>query len=164
MLIKFLTVHCSATQADLDIGAAEIKVMHLQRGFRTIGYHYVIRRDGTVEAGRPESEVGAHVEGHNQDNLGICMVGGINAAGKGENNFTQEQFAALHKLLADKAAQHGIPDSRIQGHRDWFGDTNGDGKIDSRDWFKECPCFDVKPWYQSVKDQATAAKQGKSGK
>lgn len=153
MLINHITVHCSATQATKDIGAAEIKVMHLQRGFRTIGYHYVIRRNGVVETGRPETEVGAHVEGHNTGNLGICLIGGINAAGKGENNFTAEQFASLRKLLGELQAKHGVPDEKVQGHRDWFGDYNGDGKIDSRDWLKECPCFDVKKW---LKDPASA--------
>ena len=68
--LKYLVVHCSATPASRDIGAKEIDLMHRQKGWRCIGYHYVIRRDGRVEAGRPENEPGAHVEGHNGHSLG----------------------------------------------------------------------------------------------
>lgn len=150
MTIKFITVHCSATPGSRDIGAKEITAMHLQRGFRTIGYHYVIRRDGTVEAGRPENQQGAHVEGHNPNNLGICLVGGVNQAMKSECNYTDAQFAALAELVKKLQAKHNVPDNAIKGHRDWFGDTNGDGKIDSRDWLKDCPCFDVRTWFKGI--------------
>lgn len=154
MTIKFLTIHCSATPGSRDIGAKEITSMHVQRGFRTIGYHHIVRRDGTVELGRPETETGAHVEGFNKDNLGICLVGGVNAAGKPENNYTSAQLVALAKLVARLQAKYGLPDSAIKGHRDWFGDTNKDGRIDSRDWLKDCPCFDVRSWWASAKPKA----------
>ncbi|MDH0348155.1 N-acetylmuramoyl-L-alanine amidase [Aeromonas dhakensis] len=154
MTIKFITVHCSATQGSRDIGAKEITAMHKNRGFRTIGYHHVIRRDGTVEPGRPETETGAHVAGFNKDNLGICLVGGVNAAGKPENNYTPAQLAALAKLITSLQAKYAVPDAAVKGHRDWFGDTNKDGKIDSRDWLKDCPCFDVGRWWASTKPKA----------
>ena len=61
--INLLVVHCSATQAGLDVGAAEIRKWHVGQGWKDIGYHYVIRRSGAIEPGRPESEVGAHAQG-----------------------------------------------------------------------------------------------------
>lgn len=57
--------------------AAEIRRWHLELGFRDIGYHYIIKRDGIVETGHPEHVTGAHVGGHNVGNIGTCIVGGV---------------------------------------------------------------------------------------
>ncbi|WP_343698871.1 N-acetylmuramoyl-L-alanine amidase [Caulobacter sp.] len=147
--VDFLVVHCSATPASRDIGRAEIDVMHRQRGFRMIGYHYVIRRDGRVEKGRPETEPGAHVEGYNSRSLGICLVGGVKTDGKTpEDNFTPEQFAALRHMLAN--LKHAYPKAEILGHRDLSPDKNRDGKITPNEWLKSCPCFDVRAWLSSA--------------
>lgn len=145
--VKSIAVHCSATRPTAIMGAREIHRMHVDRGFACIGYHYVIKREGGIERGRPEDRMGAHVEGHNRTSLGICLIGGIDADGKAVNNFTQQQFDSLRALLT---SLHGkYPTAVIQGHRDYFGDTNKDGKIDRRDWLKECPCFDVKSWWSA---------------
>ena len=69
---------------------------------------------------------------------------------KSECNYTGAQFAALAELVKKLQAKHNVPDNAIKGHRDWFGDTNGDGKIDSRDWLKDCPCFDVRTWFKGI--------------
>lgn len=129
-----LVVHCSATRANQDIGAADIDRWHRQRGFLRIGYHFVIRRSGIIEVGRPQDEIGAHVKDNNRTTLGICMVGGVDANDitKAENNFTPEQFAALKELLLRLRAEY--PSAEIVGHRDFPGVK------------KACPSFDVKEW------------------
>lgn len=142
--VKYLVVHCSATPALRDIGVAEIRSMHKQRGFNDVGYHYVIRRDGRLEKGRADTVVGAHVSGFNSASLGICLVGGINEKGWSENNFTASQFAALRQLLTTLKAKHTT--AEILGHRDLSPDKNGDGKISRNEWMKDCPCFDVRDW------------------
>lgn len=114
--VKLLVVHCSATPANRDIGVAEIRAMHKAKGWRDIGYHYVIRRDGMVEKGRADTVMGAHVTGHNDGSLGICLVGGVKPDLKAEINFTPAQFAALRELLTK--LQGKFPGSRICGHRD----------------------------------------------
>lgn len=129
---SWIAVHCSATQAKADIGAKEIRQWHRAKGWVDIGYHFVIRRDGTVETGRPIDVIGAHVENFNHASIGICMVGGINAQGKAEDNFTPAQYAALAELLRDLKARY--PKAQIQGHRDFPGVK------------KDCPCFDVRSW------------------
>lgn len=131
MTTKYLVVHCAATKPTMNIGLREIRQWHRERGWLDIGYHFVIRRDGTVEQGRPQDVIGAHVEGHNYESLGICMAGGIDATGKPENNFTPAQFESLRTLL-DKL-QGDYPSARIVGHRD----------LDNR---KACPSFDVASW------------------
>lgn len=133
--IRYLVVHCSASPASLDVGVKEIDKLHRQRGFLKVGYHYVIRRDGTVEKGRKDSEVGAHVSGYNTGSLGICLVGGVRADGKtAECNYTLQQYEALKVLLTELKERH--PAAVIQGHRD-FPNVH-----------KDCPCFDVRTWCQ----------------
>jgi len=146
--INLLVVHCSATQAGLDVGAAEIRKWHVGQGWKDIGYHYVIRRSGAIEPGRPESEVGAHAQGYNAHSLGICLVGGVNKAGKGENNFTPAQFKALRGKLDELRSRY--PKTLICGHRDLSPDANGDGIVEPNEWVKECPSFDVSSWCESV--------------
>lgn len=141
---RYLTVHTSATYPWQDIGAEEIAAMHRRKGWRTIGYHFVIRRDGTIDDGRPITQQGAHVRGHNRNNVGICLVGGLDDEGNAIDNFTVEQMDSLRYLITKLQVKYRIRDERIKGHRDWFPDLNGDGVIDQHDWLKECPCFDVR--------------------
>ena len=147
--IRYLVVHCAATPPARDIGVAEIRVMHKQRGFNDIGYHYVIRRDGRVEKGRADTLAGAHVKGFNSVSLGICLVGGVDAKGQPENNYTPAQFAALEQLLRKLQGQHAT--AEILGHRDLSPDKNRDGKISPNEWLKACPCFDVRPWWAGMR-------------
>ena len=134
----FIVVHCSATTSKMDIGAAEIDRWHRGKGWQTIGYHYVVRRDGTIEEGREVDVIGAHVEGHNANSVGVCMVGGVAADGKtAENNFTPEQFASLKQLVARLKTKY--PKAVVQGHRDFHGVA------------KACPSFNVKAWVKDNK-------------
>ena len=78
--IKRVIIHCTDSDDSLDIGFREINDWHKQRGFISTsgincGYHYIIRRDGRIEKGRPESEIGAHCKGKNTGSIGIVWVG-----------------------------------------------------------------------------------------
>lgn len=143
--INLIVVHCSATPASRDIGVAEIRAMHKRQGWKDVGYHFVIRRDGRVETGRPLSIAGAHVAGHNAKSIGICLVGGVKPDLKAETNFTPAQYASLEKVLSEMAADY--PKARICGHRDLSPDRNGNGKVERGEWVKECPTFDVAAWW-----------------
>lgn len=114
--IQRLFVHCSATKPGMDIGAAEMRRWHLGQGWRDIGYHKVIRRDGTVEDGRPEEQVGSHAKGHNADSLAVCMVGGIGEKGQPECNYTLAQWQALDAVLTGWLARH--PGATIHSHNE----------------------------------------------
>ena len=74
--IDFIAIHCAATPAEVDVGVREITRWHRARRFRTIGYHYVIRRDGTIEKGRPDDQRGAHEPRINSRSIAVCLVGG----------------------------------------------------------------------------------------
>lgn len=134
----------------MDIGASEIRDWHINKnGWSDIGYHYVNRRNGLIEIGRPIEVAGAHVKGHNYDSIGICMVGGVNDAGKAQANFTEVQYAGLYYLL--KTLNRMFPGAAILGHRDMSPDLNHDGIITPDEWMKECPCFDVGYWWSNYK-------------
>jgi N-acetylmuramoyl-L-alanine amidase len=85
------TIHCSDTPDDREVDIADITRWHKERGFATIGYHFVIKRSGKIQSGRPVLDLGAHVEHHNKDNIGICLVG--------RHKFTLAQFRSLEWLI-----------------------------------------------------------------
>lgn len=142
-------MHCSATPEGRDVTAADINKMHIARGFKKIGYHYVVRLDGTVETGRKENEIGAHAKGYNANSIGVCYVGGLASDGKTpKDTRTPAQKSALKKLL--HTLKQRYPDARIVGHRDLSPDTNHNGKVDKWEWIKACPCFDAIPEYANI--------------
>jgi N-acetylmuramoyl-L-alanine amidase len=147
---KYIVLHCSATRAKQDVDAAQIRQWHLAQGWQDIGYHYVIKRDGTVETGRaPDNSVGSHVKDHNSNTLGICLVGGLNnETARPEDNFSGEQKAALRQLITKLLVRY--PDATILGHRDLSPDKNHNGTIERNEWLKECPCFDARAWARST--------------
>ena len=75
--VMYLILHCAATPEGKSFTAKDIDKMHKQRGFKKIGYHYVIDLDGTIEKGRAENEIGAHCIGYNSKSIGICYIGGV---------------------------------------------------------------------------------------
>lgn len=122
--IQHLVVHCSATPDDDPLTVRDIHAMHLGFGWHGVGYHRVICRDGTIEAGRPDCWIGAHVYGHNEISLGVCLIGC--------DSFTDEQYDSLEKVLREW--QRDYPRAVICGHCD-FSFTE-----------KTCPNFDVVAW------------------
>jgi N-acetylmuramoyl-L-alanine amidase len=143
---KYITVHCSATRPNQDIGVDQIRKEHKAKGWSDIGYHFVITQGAEIQYGRPLTRTGAHVQGYNKGNIGICLVGGLDKKGYPSNTYSELQMSALRYLITELIGVHGIKQENIKGHRDWYGDTNGDGVIDKHDWMKECPCFNVKEW------------------
>lgn len=126
-------VHCSATKAGQNVGVREIRQWHKEQGWLEIGYHFVIKRDGTVEAGRDEGAVGSHAKGHNHNSIGVCLVGGIDEKGRPEANFTPQQMNALRSLLTTLLAKY--PGSVIRSHHEVAP--------------KACPSFKVKHWWET---------------
>lgn len=143
---KYITVHCAATQNDLSVTVDRIRQWHLKRGFVDTGYHYIITSDGVIHDGRPLTKQGAHVAGYNKDNIGICLVGGIDSTGKSVMNFNEYQLGNLRILLQDLMWKYRITKDNVKGHRDWSPDKDGDGVVEKQEWLKDCPCFDVKHW------------------
>ena len=75
---KYIVIHCSQTRPSQDWGAKEIDRVHREFGWLKIGYGKVIKRDGTVEQGREDDAVQAHVAGYDHTANGLCLVGWCN--------------------------------------------------------------------------------------
>ena len=132
--IDKIIVHCTATPEGRDVSVKEIDLWHRQRGFKGVGYHYVIGLDGTVDVGRPISEIGAHCSGYNSHSVGVCYVGGLDKDGRPKDTRTTQQKSALIELLT--ALREQFPQARIFGHRDFAA--------------KACPCFDAVKEYANI--------------
>lgn len=126
--INKIILHCSATKEGQKFTVKDIDAWHKQRGFKGVGYHYVILLDGTVEPGRPESEVGAHTLGQNANSIGICYIGGLDANAKPKDTRTDAQREALIKLVKELKAKY--PGATVHGHNEFAN--------------KACPSFNVK--------------------
>lgn len=115
--IERLIIHCSASPDEIDLGVAEINKWHKVRGFSAYdgktfcGYHYVVRRDGTIEQGRPEGIVGAHTAGHNTGSLGLCWIG------MGRLGARQRQ--SIIELCVALLRRHNLNENDIHGHNDF---------------------------------------------
>lgn len=148
--IDSIIIHCSATKTGLDFTATDIDRWHRERGFNGIGYHYVVRLDGTLEKGRDITLTGAHCKGWNERSIGICYIGGLDVSGNPADTRTNAQKRILYQLIMDLQREYGI--LQVLGHRDTSPDLNGDGIIESYEYIKSCPCFDVKEFLKSGRE------------
>jgi hypothetical protein len=98
---------------DIDASAEQIHSWHLNNGWAGIGYHYVIRKDGTIERGRPEWAIGSHAYGENSHTIGIHLSGDFEQAEP-----TSQQIEKCAMLIADIADRYGLPIDRetVVGH------------------------------------------------
>jgi N-acetylmuramoyl-L-alanine amidase len=143
--INLLVIHCTATPNGLPVPISTIRAWHLDRGFRDIGYHYVIQVDGSVMVGRPEEQIGAHAAGHNTHSLGISLVGGTGGPDKlNPGIYSIAQWESLRILVHNLLERY--PEATVCGHRDLSPDLDGDGEVEPAEWIKLCPSFDVRQW------------------
>ena len=128
--IDYIIVHCTATPMGRKITVKDVDRWHKQRGWKGIGYHYLIGLNGEIWEGRKEWQVGAHVAGFNRYSIGVAYVGGL-VNGKPADTRTPEQKKSLLKIIRElKSRYHG---AKVYGHRDFAN--------------KECPCFDARKEY-----------------
>lgn len=140
--VRDIVVHCAATRPEWMVGfplaaqVHEIRLWHRGKGWRDIGYHWVVGRKGDILRGRDETEIGAGVEGHNQGVIHICLVGGHGSAAtdRFDRHFTRAQDVALRDLIAGIGVRTRI--ARISGHNEWAA--------------KACPGFNVPNWLREA--------------
>lgn len=147
--VTTLVYHYSATPIENDYTIEDIDEMHRRRGFKEVGYHFFIRKDGTVETGRDLSEpgrfeMGAHSKGENDEAIGICFEGGVrkSAPNIGFDSRTREQKVSMEALtlhLLDR-----FPGAVVKGHRDMPGAAT------------QCPGFNATEWWDEVSARRVA--------
>lgn len=130
--IDEIIIHCTATEEGKDFTVEDVRRWHVQgNGWKDIGYHFLIYRDGSVHPGRPLDQIGAHTSGHNATSIGVCYVGGVAADRKTpKDTRTPEQKKALIELVRSLKLVFGV--SNVSGHREYAK--------------KACPSFDVQKW------------------
>ena len=128
-----IVIHCTQTPPNMDVDVAKVTEWHTQRGFDTIGYHYLIKRDGTLQVGRDEDVVGAHAVAVNGTSIGIALAGGGTPEMGWEDNFAPIQFQTLKSIIIKLKNKYNI--EKIIGHY----------QVDDS---KECPSFDVPKWLE----------------
>lgn len=122
-----IILHCSDTKADPFLDVETVRRWHVNgNGWRDVGYHFVIKVDGTIEVGRPLSMKGAHTKGHN-DSIGVCYIGGKSNQGHPKDTMTPQQEVAFENLVLSLRCLFG--DLTLHGHNEYSN--------------KRCPCFDV---------------------
>ena len=90
--------HAEASRASVE----DVNSWHIERGWAGIGYHYYVRKDGTIWRGRPERAVGAHAVGHNDKSIGICCEGAYMT-----ETMPAAQLSALKGLICDIMSRYG---------------------------------------------------------
>ena len=139
--INKIIVHCTATAEGKDYSVDTIRKWHLKRGWRDVGYHFLIQRDGTVDEGRPIEQSGAHTKGNNFDSIGLAYVGGVEAKKKdgkwiAKDTRTDEQKEAMLDLICQLHDTYG---GVVYGHRNFSA--------------KACPSFDAKKEYENISNR-----------
>lgn len=135
--VRYIILHCSATRCNSDYTVEQLLRDHRARGFRTIGYHFYIRRDGTISRHRALLEVGAHCRPFNRCSIGICYEGGLDEDGHPADTRTPEQTEQLFRLIPMLLKL--FPGAGLRGHRDMPGSVP-----------KACPCFDAQSVFHSI--------------
>jgi len=106
-----IIIHCSDSDRLAHDNAETIKKWHMEREFRTIGYHYVCTKTRGIELGRDLTEIGAHTKGYNANSIGICLTG--------NKFFTQSQFEETASLCHALMQTFGIKVKNIHGHNEF---------------------------------------------
>lgn len=134
--IDKIFIHCSATPEGRDIKMETIKSWHVKgRGWRNIGYHFVIELDGTWKVGRPMEQMGAGVKGHNEHSIHVCYVGGLDKSKNPKDTRTQAQRETLNTIIGGLLKEY--PDASVHGHNEFSN--------------KACPSFDVQKEFGTPK-------------
>ena len=131
--VEYIILHCLQTRKDQNIPIQDINTWHKSRGFKCIGYHFVIQPDGGIDMGRPLGVMGAHAKGYNSKSVGVAYSGG-GITNDAEDTRSDDQKIAMVFLL--QTLKKMYPKAEIIGHRDVSTKT--------------CPGFDAKEEFKYV--------------
>lgn len=123
MIVKKIILHCSDSDLASHDNIETINAWHKARGWRKVGYHYFINKQGLIAIGRQEDEQGAHTKGHNNDSISICI--------SGKSDFNNKQFDETKKLIKNLLYNRDLTMQDVYPHN-YFNKN------------KTCPNFDIK--------------------
>jgi N-acetylmuramoyl-L-alanine amidase len=135
--VKKIILHCTATVEGQEFDITDVDRWHKKRGWKSVGYHYLIKQDGTLQVGRSLDEVGSHAKGENSDSIGIVYVGGLDANKEPKDTMTAYQELTLMELIFSlRTVFHWMP---VHGHNEYSS--------------KACPSFDVQEKYKFINEK-----------
>jgi N-acetylmuramoyl-L-alanine amidase len=138
--IKHIVVHCSGGTQDATVDA--IKKYWKKIGWKNVGYHFIIDKNGIETQLQSIVYPTNGVKGYNENSIHICYIGGVDKFGKPVDNRTDAQKGKLRIRIHDLITK--FPKAMVLGHRDLSPDKDKDGVVEKHEWVKYCPCFDVK--------------------
>lgn len=136
--ISKIILHCSATPENRNVTVEDITQWHKERGFTTVGYHYVIYLDGSVHLGRSVQDQGAHCTGQNKYSIGVCYIGGLEKDCKTpKDTRTKAQKEALISLVKSLMKKYELSADNVFGHNEFAN--------------KACPSFDINAFREELR-------------
>lgn len=132
--INRIILHCTATRESQHVSVSDIDAWHKARGWKGIGYHYVLTQDGMIHMGRDVRSQGAHVSGHNVDSIGVAYVGGLTDTGQIADTMTVHQDVSFLQLVRSLRLVFGH--LTLHGHNEFSN--------------KACPSFSVQEKYSFI--------------
>jgi len=142
--VNKLVIHCTATVSkNIGVDANMVDGWHRDRWGSGIGYHYLVKRDGTLEKGRWVDYIGSHAKGENVGSIGIVYSGGVKVDPSGKlvsdiDNLTTEQLKTLTTTVDSLKKLYGIDTNMVFGHRELPNVA------------KDCPCMDMDAFRNSL--------------
>ncbi|ASZ14501.1 N-acetylmuramoyl-L-alanine amidase [Chitinophaga pendula] len=137
--IDYIVIHCTATQPTATIEAIQRywrTPKPFGQGWKSPGYHYIIKASGEIVQLSSECDVTNGVAGHNANSIHVSYIGGVDKTGKiPEDTRTPEQLEAMKTIITDLHSKY--PKAKILGHRDF--------KVP-----KACPSFEVSQWLKQI--------------
>lgn len=132
--IDYIIIHCTRTPPGDHLDRKDIDRKHRLEQRLQIGYHYVIKRCGTLQVGRKTGEPGRHCKGYDKNSIAICLVGGADQDGQPCDNFTNSQIATAKDLISQLLMLY--PSAVVAGHAELEPLRNGEPS--------GCPAIDVR--------------------
>ena len=151
--IRTIFIHCTAGYGDVN----SMRRFWKSLGWRSPGYHLVVRLDGSIEVVQPFTLPTNGVKGRNANAIHISYIGGVERTNVNKASDTRTPAQKAGIIEAIRLAINWIEQTggakrnlQIMGHRDASKDQNGDGVISAWERIKECPSFDAIPEYRNL--------------
>lgn len=134
--INFIAVHCTATSQTATIESIK-NYWKSVLGWKSPGYHFIVKPDGEVVELLPIEQVSNGVSGFNSQTINVCYIGGVTGRSNTPiDNRTETQKVSLLKKITELKVM--FPKAIVQGHYQFPAVK------------KACPCFDAKKEYSNI--------------
>lgn len=141
--IKYIVVHCTATPTNTDLESIK-QLWKIQFGWtETPGYHYLIKRDGSIVKLLAEKKNSSTLHENNPESINLAYIGGIDKEGKPIDNRSEAQRHGMFDMIVQLIERY--PKAEVVG------------LCDLTNYLTVNPCFDVKQWLRNYEPNLNQA-------